>query len=137
VTGVDPSLADHLFRHEAGRMVASLVRALGLRQLALAEDAVQDALVRALETWRFGGVPRNPAAWLMRAARNRALDLLRRQGTAARLSAALLVAAGEGEAAAPDPERPVIPDDELRLMFSCCAPELPAPAQVAVILKYL
>ena len=70
-------IADHLFRREAGRMVSSLVRVLGVSHLTLAEDAVQDALVRALETWKFGRMPENPAAWLMRAARNRAIDLLR------------------------------------------------------------
>jgi len=132
-------LADHLFRHEAGRMVSSLVRVLGLRQLALAEDAVQDALLRALETWRFGALPQNPAAWLMRCARNRALDLVRRQGVSARVERELSEAAGSAEPASADlAERSrAVPDDELRLMFSCCAPELPPASQVAVILKYL
>jgi RNA polymerase sigma factor (sigma-70 family) len=127
-------LADHLFRHEAGRMVSSLVRVLGLRQLALAEDAVQDALLRAVDTWRFGELPRNPAAWLMRCARNRALDLLRRQGVSARAERELsqaVEAPGAVEAGS------AWPDDELRLMFSCCAPELAPASQVAVILKYL
>ena len=129
-------LAEHLFRHEAGRMVSSLVRVLGLRHLALAEDAVQDALVRALETWRFGPFPRNPAAWLMRCAQNRALDLLRRQGVSGRV-AQELAAAVEAPSADADAAARAIPDDELRLMFSCCAPELAPASQVAVILKYL
>ncbi len=133
-------LAEHLFRHEAGRMVSSLVRVLGLRQLALAEDAVQDALLRALETWRFGALPRNPAAWLMRCARNRALDLVRRQGVSARVERELSEAVNAIEP--PEPDLPdaaarALPDDELRLMFSCCAPELAPASQVAVILKYL
>ncbi len=129
-------LAEHLFRREAGRLVSSLVRALGLARVALAEDAVQDALVRALETWKFGATPENPGAWLMRAARNRAVDLLRRERRVApvpddlvALDAEADVAAGEGEHA--------IADDELRLMFSCCDPALPRPAQVALVLKYL
>ncbi len=133
-------LADHLFRHEAGRMVSSLVRVLGLRQLALAKDAVQDALLRALETWRFGELPRNPAAWLMRCARNRALDLVRRQGVSARVERELLEEAEAAEApgpAIPGEAARALPDDELRLMFSCCAPELAPASQVAVILKYL
>ncbi len=131
-------LAEHLFRREAGRMVASLVRVLGVGQLALAEDAVQDALVRALETWKFGGAPANPAAWLMRSAHNRAVDLLRRQGAFARLAPELERALA-GAAPAPDGAAGghAIADDELRLMFSCCDPALPPPAQVAVILKYL
>ncbi len=119
-------------------MVSSLVRVLGVRHLTLAEDAVQDALVRALETWKFGRAPRNPAAWLMRSAHNRAIDLLRRQGSFDRLAPDLAlalesaVAIADGGAA-----EQAIADDELRLMFSCCDSALAAPAQVAVILKYL
>ncbi len=128
-------LADHLFRREAGRMVSSLVRALGVRHLALAEDAVQDALARALETWKFSGAPRNPAAWLMRSAHNRAIDLLRRQDRLDPIGPELL-AALESPAAEVDDEH-AISDDELRLMFSCCDPALSAVAQVGVILKYL
>lgn len=133
-------LAEHLFRHQAGRMVSALVRVLGVRNLALAEDAVQDALVRALETWKYSSPPREPGAWLMACARNRAVDLLRRRGTLERIAAELgqLPAPGgvDRPAAAPA-EVQAIPDDELRLMFSCCAPGLPPAAQVAVILKYL
>src|ERR1700731_3099370 len=73
---------DHLFRREAGRMVAALTRVFGVHNLALAEDVVQDALCRALEVWKFGGVPDNPAAWLTATAKNRALDVLRRERTA-------------------------------------------------------
>jgi len=119
-------------------MVSSLVRALGVTHLTLAEDAVQDALVRALETWKFGRTPDNPAAWLMRSARNRAIDLLRREAHLDRLAPQLIVALeqvhAEGE---PGAHEHAIADDELRLMFSCCDPELARPAQVAVILKYL
>jgi RNA polymerase sigma-70 factor (ECF subfamily) len=128
-------LAEHVFRHEAGRIVSSLVRVLGVARLALAEDAVQDALVRALETWKFGAAPENPAGWLMRAARNRAIDLLRHDGRADPLDAHLAVSL---ESAADDAHaQHAIPDDELRLMFSCCDPGLSRPAQVAVVLKYL
>lgn len=119
-------------------MVSSLVRVLGVRHLALAEDAVQDALVRALETWKFGSAPSNPAAWLMRSARNRAIDLVRRQGTLDRLAPELeqsLATAVPAENGGGDEH--AIDDDELRLMFSCCDPALAPPAQVAVILKYL
>jgi len=132
----DRRLADHLFRREAGRMVAALVRALGVQHLALAEDAVQDALLRALETWKFAGTPENPAAWLMRSARNRAVDLLRRRSGFDRLAPAL---ARELEAAAgPEgSEAHLIADDELRLMFSCCDPDLAPAAQVALIVKTL
>jgi len=119
-------------------MVSSLVRVLGVRRLSLAEDAVQDALVRALETWKFGRTPENPSAWLMRSAHNRAIDLLRRDGTFDRVAPAI---SRELEAAAGAPEggaeEHAIADDELRLMFSCCDPGLAPAAQVGVILKYL
>src|ERR1700686_4999262 len=75
-------LEEHLFRREAGRLVAILTRLFGIQNLALAEDVVQDAFCRALETWKFHGVPKDPSAWLMATAKNRALDALRRQGTA-------------------------------------------------------
>src|SRR6476660_10656816 len=75
-------LGDHLFRQEAGRMVAALTRVFGIHNLALAEDGVQDAFCRALEVWKFRGIPENPPAWLMTTAKNRALDVLRRERTA-------------------------------------------------------
>ena len=74
-------MVEHLFRHEAGKMVAILTRIFGLEHLTLAEDVVQEALARALQTWPFYGVPQNPAAWIMRASRNLALDAVRREKT--------------------------------------------------------
>ena len=71
------ALVDHLFRRQAGQMVATLTRTLGSRHLALAEDAVQDALLTAMQQWPFRGVPDNPQGWLFQVARNRALDRLR------------------------------------------------------------
>ena len=75
-------LSEHLFRHESGRMVAALTRIFGVHNLTLAEDVVQDAFCRALEVWKVRGLPENPSAWLMATAKNRALDVLRRQRTA-------------------------------------------------------
>ena len=75
-----------LFRHEAGRLVASLSRVLGPHNIELAEDVVQDALEAALQSWKFQ-IPDKPAAWLTRVARNRALDLIRRAGTERRFAA--------------------------------------------------
>src|SRR5436190_15956114 len=72
-------VVEHLFRHEWGKMVAILTRIFGVENLTLAEDVVQEALVRALQTWPFYGVPQNPSAWIMRASRNLALDVVRRQ----------------------------------------------------------
>src|SRR5580692_8716242 len=75
-------LTDHLFRHESGRMVAVLTRIFGVHNLALAEDVVQDAFCRAVEVWKFRGMPDNPSAWLLATAKNRAFDVLRRERTA-------------------------------------------------------
>src|SRR5215831_13623436 len=79
-------LEEHLFRHESGRLVAILTHLFGIHNLDLAEDVVQDAFCRALETWKFHGVPKNPSAWLMTAAKHRALDVLRRERTARRFA---------------------------------------------------
>src|SRR4029079_8872735 len=75
-------LSEHLFRRESGRMVAALTRIFGVHNLALAEDVVQDAFCRALEAWGVRGLPENPSAWLMATAKNRALDVIRRERTA-------------------------------------------------------
>jgi RNA polymerase sigma-70 factor (ECF subfamily) len=72
-------LADHLFRHEAGKLVSVLTGIFGVERLQLAEDVVQEAMVRALKTWPYYGVPKNPAAWLTQTAKNLALDVIRRE----------------------------------------------------------
>src|SRR3954452_8560886 len=79
VSGEVSQVVEHLFRHEAGKMVAILTRIFGIEHLTLAEDVVQETLARALQTWPFYGVPQNPSAWIMRASRNLALDVVRRQ----------------------------------------------------------
>src|ERR1700747_3626979 len=73
-----PQVVEHLFRHEAGKMVATLTRIFGIEHLSLAEDVVQEALARALQTWPFYGVPKNPSAWIMQVSKNLAIDLVRR-----------------------------------------------------------
>ena len=75
-------LEEHLFRRESGRMIAALTRIFGVHNLALAEDVVQDAFCKALEVWKVRGTPENPSAWLMATAKNRALDVIRRDRTA-------------------------------------------------------
>jgi len=134
-------LHEHLFRHEAGRMTAVLTRLFGVHNLALAEDVVQDAFCRALEVWKIRGIPPNPSAWLMTAARNRALDLIRRERTARTFAPELTrlletewtVAAVVDEAFSSR----IILDEQLRMMFSCCHPDLAEPAQIALILNIL
>src|SRR5437762_13924405 len=78
-TGDVSRLADHLFRHEAGKLISVLTRIFGINRLQLAEDVVQESLIRALRTWPYTGVPKNPAAWLTQTAKNLALDLIRRE----------------------------------------------------------
>lgn len=122
-------------------MVAVLTRIFGIHNLALAEDVVQDAFCRALEVWAFRGVPENPSAWLMAAAKNRALDVLRRERTARTYEPELSRFLGSEWTLAPEIEEmftdKVIKDDQLRVMFSCCHPRLPEEAQVMLILNIL
>ena len=134
-------LSDHLFRREAGRMVATLTRIFGVHNLALAEDVVQDAFCRALEVWKFRGMPENPSAWLMATAKNRALDVLRRERTARTFAPELGWLIERAGTLAPAVEElfeaNAIKDDQLRMMFSCCHPRLTEEAQVALVLHIL
>jgi predicted RNA polymerase sigma factor len=120
---------EHLFRREAGRMVGTLTHIFGVHNLALAEDVVQDAFCRALEVWKFRGVPENPSAWLMTTAKNRALDILRRERTAQTFAPELERLLQSEWTLAPTVqdifESNAIKDDQLRMMFSCCHPKLP------------
>ena len=134
-------LDEHLFRREAGRMVAALTRLFGVQNLALAEDVVQDAFCRALEVWKMRGVPENPSAWLMATAKHRALDVVRRERTSRTFAPELgrlletewTLAPAVEEAFATE----TIRDEQLRMMFSCCHPRLPEEAQLALILNVL
>lgn len=120
-------------------MVAYLTRVFGLASLELAEDVVQDTFCRAIELWPMHGVPANPSAWLFRVARNRAIDLLRRDRALAACEPELADLARlreETPEQAPDFEQ-AIQDDQLRMMFSCCHPELADETRVTLILKTL
>jgi RNA polymerase sigma-70 factor (ECF subfamily) len=131
-------LVEHLFRHQAGQMLATLTHVFGLENLDLAEEVVQDALLQALQTWRFSGIPDNPRAWLLRAARNKALDLLRRRAALRRKEAELERRLRERQArqeAADPPEAEELEDEQLAMIFVCCEPALPAEARVALTLK--
>ncbi|MCC6612348.1 MAG: RNA polymerase sigma factor [Anaerolineae bacterium] len=121
------------FREEHGRVLAALISQLG--DFTLAEDALQDALVNALERWEIDGVPRNPAAWLLTVAKHRAIDRLRRSATHERKTALLDLPDTEDE----DEETmdASLPDDRLKLMFTCCHPALALEAQVALTLHTL
>jgi RNA polymerase sigma-70 factor (ECF subfamily) len=142
LTGSDAAheIVDRLFREEQGRAVATLIRVTG--DFDLAEEAVQDAFIRALETWPERGVPDNPGAWITTTARNRAIDRLRRrQRSVDKIEALGRETAVEQELAAIDPT-PVedampIADDRLRLIFTCCHPALAMEARVALTLRTL
>jgi RNA polymerase sigma-70 factor (ECF subfamily) len=142
---VDPhAVVDRLFREEQGRAVATLIRVLG--DFDLAEEAVQEAFVTALETWPSRGVPDNPGAWITTTAKNRAIDRLRRRkrlaekeeilkrdaAIADELESVDPAAAIEGEA-----DMSPIADDRLRLIFTCCHPALAMDARVALTLRTL
>ncbi|MBL8173789.1 MAG: sigma-70 family RNA polymerase sigma factor [Bryobacterales bacterium] len=122
-------ILDHLFRRQSGRMVAVLTSILGSRNLSLAEEVVQDSLLRALELWPFQGVPDQPQAWLLRVARNLAHDRLRREASLASKIPELERRLNASAAEAP----PV--DEHLAMMFLCCYPSLPAQARLCLTLK--
>jgi RNA polymerase sigma-70 factor (ECF subfamily) len=126
---VTDEVVDRLFRRESGRAVASLIRAVG--DFDIAEEAVQEAFITALERWPRNGVPDNPGAWITTTARNRAIDRLRRDRVGRQKTEAIagLEAMG-GETGMNE-----IPDDRLRLIFTCCHPALPMDARVALTLR--
>ena len=129
MTSPDRALAATV-RAEGARILATLVRAVG--SLQVAEDAVQEAALRALRDWPRNGVPDEPRAWLTVTARRVAIDLLRREGARADKERASV------ELAAPDlPPDSVVADDQLRLIFTCCHPALALEAQVALALRTL
>ncbi|MFI9550382.1 RNA polymerase sigma factor [Nonomuraea endophytica] len=127
---VEPAVAE-AFAAEWGQVVATLIRVTG--DWDLAEDCAADAFAVALDRWRHDGIPDNPGAWLTTTARNRAMDLLRREAVgAAKMRQAALLTHAE-EPAEPDE----VPDDRLRLIFTCCHPALPFDARVALTLGTL
>ena len=121
-----------IFREEHGQVLAALIARLG--DFTLAEDALQDALIEALERWETDGVPRNPGAWLTAVARRRAVDRLRRDSAFARKQAILQSLA---ETEQEDDDMDEIPDERLKLMFTCCHPSLPLEGQIALTLHTL
>lgn len=139
----DPQRAlDRVFREEYGRVLATLIRQVG--DFELAEDAVQEAIAAALVNWPQAGVPRNPAAWLTTTARRKAIDRLRRAQTRSRkqqeleyLSRLEQAQAAEDQFETEETVDSAVPDDRLRLMFTCCHPALNREAQVALTLKTL
>jgi RNA polymerase sigma-70 factor, ECF subfamily len=131
-----PTTMERIFREERGRVLATLIRVLG--DFDLAEDALAAAWEAAVRQWPRDGRPDNPRAWLIRAARNKAIDDLRRRAVEAHAQGELAAATDGSEgAAAPDLDEREARDDRLRLMFTCCHPALAVEAQVALTLRTL
>ena len=134
-------LVDHLFRHEAGKMVSVLTRIFGPDRMEIAEDIVQDTFLKALHEWSFNRVPENPSAWLYRVAKNGAIDILRRNKYTEEYKSELnyllkseWTLTSSVDNLFVDSE---IKDSQLRMIFTCCYPELPPESQIALTLKTL
>lgn len=141
-TRIDDELG-HLFRKESGRMVAVLVKVFGTAHLELAEDVVQDALVSALETWKFNGVPNNPRAWLYKSARNKAIDIIRKSRHSETFDfnePGLKLLESEYTLSTTMEqiwEDGSIEDNFLGMMFACCQKGISEDNQITLILKSL
>jgi len=131
-------LLDHLFRRESGKLVSILTRIFGPENIDLAEDVVQDALSEAIGQWIYNGIPRNPAGWLYKVAKNKALNILNREKYKKKYSSILINSEKKYE---PDLDyffsEQEIKDDQLRMMFICCHPALSTDSQIAFTLKTL
>lgn len=134
-------LVDHLFRQEAGRVVAILTRIFGIHNLELAEDVMQDTLQQALKDWSLSGIPDNPPGWLMVVARRKAINAIKREKFYRSFASDMDNLLKSGWTAAYTIDNifleDEIKDSQLRMMFTCCHPALPADAQIALTLKTL
>jgi RNA polymerase sigma factor (sigma-70 family) len=131
-------LADHLFRHESGKMIAVLTRVFGLHNLELAEDVMQEAFAKALKDWIYK-IPDNPSGWLMQTAKNKAIDIIRRERHHKEFAQETSALLKSEYTAAPVIEQLFmeheIQDSQLRMIFACCNPELSEADQIALTLK--
>ena len=136
------TLVDHLFRHEAGKMVSVLTRLFGLKNMELAEDIVHESMYQALVQWPYAGIPDNPSAWLYKVARYKTIDFLRRESKNISTDTSLMLELSADPAMGNESLKTLfleheIQDSQLRMIFSCCHPEVPPEAQIALILKTL
>jgi RNA polymerase sigma factor (sigma-70 family) len=129
------------FRHESGKLVSVLTRIFGIHNLELAEDVVQDTLLKALSQWKIKGIPKDPSAWLFTVARNKVLDSIRREKRHNAFSSDIAYLLQSEYTLVPTVQQIMtdkeIEDDLLRMMFTCCHPSLSVESQVAMILKTL
>lgn len=122
-------------------MISTLTRIFGIEHLNRAEDVVQETLIRALQTWPYYGIPKNPSAWITQVAKNLALDLIRRdkifRTKESQIVQLMDQVAADGDSGESEPGERGIADDRLRMMFTCCHPLIPQEMQVALALKTL
>lgn len=134
-------LIGHLFRHEAGKMAAVLTRLLGFQSFDLAEDIVQDTLLKAMSTWKYKGIPENPSAWLYKVAKRKAIDTIRQKSLHAFHHAEISLALKSEWTLSPTINsfflENEIEDSQLRMIFACCHPAIPYESQLALTLKTL
>jgi RNA polymerase sigma-70 factor (ECF subfamily) len=128
-------LVEKIYHQESGRILATLIGDYG--DFELAENVLQEAVAVALERWPRDGVPSNPAGWIVTTARHKAIDHLRRQKTFQRKQETLVWLAEQEQAADMEPDMDTIPDERLKLIFTCCHPALPMEARVALTLRTL
>ncbi|MFI5150218.1 MAG: RNA polymerase sigma factor [Bacteroidia bacterium] len=132
---------DHLFRQESGKMAAVLIRLFGFPNMDQAEDIVQDTILKALEVWKWGKIPDNPQAWLYSAAKNRAIDIIRRQKLKHKIDSDISYLLKSEYTLAPAINELFteheIKDSQLRMMFACCHPSITQEGQITLILKTL
>ena len=136
-------LSDHLFRHESGKMVSVLTKIFGTENLETAEDVVQQTFIDAIGVWKLKGIPDNPSAWLFRVAKNKAIDIIRRNKHSVQYdfsdSDKMLLTSEYTLTATMETfwKDELIKDDLLRMMFACCHPEISEENQITLILKTL
>jgi RNA polymerase sigma factor (sigma-70 family) len=132
---------DHLFRLESGKMVSVLTRIFGFSNIEQAEDIVQDTIMKALEVWKWGKIPDNPQAWLYKTAKNKAIDLIRREKLKYKIENELAVLLKSEYTLTPKVNELFsegeIKDSQLRMMFACCHPSISPESQITLMLKTL
>lgn len=134
-------VVEHFFRRESVKMVSTLTRIFGIEHLNRAEDVVQETLIRALQTWPYYGIPKNPSAWITQVAKNLALDLIRRdkvfRNKETEIARLMEQVSADTEPSYSASGQEAISDDRLRMIYTCCHPLIPQEMQVALALKTL
>ncbi len=132
-----PKLVEHFFRHEYARLVAVMVRRSGVQHIAAVEDAVQSALMKALEVWKLTGTPDNPSGWLFRVAQNAFVGELRKRARRGQLLAQITLEDADSPQQGQEHFRGEMQDDLLRMLFVCCDDAIPTESQLVLALKTL